>query len=114
MKKLIFVLALFSLSAAQAADPIADGAMLHQEYTEVDIASDLCAGVKMDIKKWDEELRKVAGSKGPCWVKSFVVSPQGEAYYGKRYDEFKADTAKNCAEAQQVYGPKGKGLLIKK
>ncbi|MGX9431410.1 MULTISPECIES: hypothetical protein [Bradyrhizobium] len=112
--KLVLAATLCSLSggAKAAGADVATAAMLHQEYTDVVIASEQCAGVKLDIKKWDQELRKAAGSSGPGMVKAFDVSEQGGAWREKRYDEFKAEPAKECAAAMETYGPKG--LLIKK
>ena len=52
-------------------------ALLHQEYTDVIIASDACPGVALDIKKWDAEVRKEAGANGPSMIKAFEVSDQG-------------------------------------
>ncbi|MBR0931346.1 hypothetical protein ML401_15090 [Bradyrhizobium sp. 62B] len=101
-------------AAANAAPPgtsIADAAQLHQEYTDVVIASEQCPGVILDIKKWDGEVRKLGG---PGVLKAFDVSEQGGAWRDKRYDEFKANPAKQCAEALETYGPKGMGLLQRK
>jgi hypothetical protein len=117
MKKLVLAAALCLVGAAahaQKGADVASAATLHQEYTDVTIASEQCPGVAMDIGKWDKEVRKLAGSSGQGMLKAFVVSEQGETWYGKRYDEFKANPTKECADAMETYGPTGKGLLKRK
>jgi hypothetical protein len=99
---------------AQKGTDIATAALLHQEYTDVIIASDSCPGVALDINKWDAEVRKTAGTSGPGMIKAFEVSDQGGAWRDKRQDDFKANPNKECAEVMDTYGPKGKGLLKRK
>jgi hypothetical protein len=50
-------------------------------------------------------------------VKAFHVTAQGGEWYEKREKEFTSAPEKNCAQAEENYGPNGKaikGLLIKK
>jgi len=93
LTKMILAAALCSIAmeanAAGGVD-VANAAQLHQEYTDVVIASEQCPGIALDINKWDKEVRKVAGSIGPAILKAFDVSEQGGAWREKRYDDFKA------------------------
>lgn len=105
------------IGQAYASDDVMTASLLHQKYTDVVLASEFCPGVKMDIKKWDAEVRRDAGARGPGLIKSFQVSEQGSAWYGNKTEEFQSNQGKSCAEALDQYGPTGtssKGLLIKK
>jgi hypothetical protein len=120
LTKLFLAAALCSFSVGAKANggvDVANAAYLHEEFTEIMIASDHCPGIEVDMKKWMGQMRAVAGSSGQALVKAFNVSTQGSEWYGKREAEFKADPAKNCAQAEEDYGPNGKsikGLLVKK
>lgn len=117
MKKLVLIAAFVAgptFAMAQKGADVASAATLHQEYTDVIIASDECPGMALDINKWDKEVRKLAGSAGPGMLKAFEVSEQGGAWREKRQADFKANPAKECAYAIETYGPKGLGLLKKK
>ncbi|QIO30765.1 hypothetical protein [Bradyrhizobium sp. 1(2017)] len=117
MRKLALIgafVAVPSFASAQKGADVAAAATLHQEYTDVVIASDECPGITLDINKWDKEVRKVAGSSGPGMLKAFEVSEQGGAWRDKRQGDFKANPTKECADVLEAYGPKGLGLLRRK
>jgi hypothetical protein len=117
MRKLALMAAIVAVptfALAQKGADVASAATLHQEYTDVVIASDECPGIALDINKWDKEVRRVAGSSGPGMLKAFEVSEQGGAWRDKRQGDFKANPTKECADAMETYGPKGLGLLKRK
>ena len=118
VKKLILVAALSARNVgAQAASgerAVGDAVGLHLLFTEIFNAEAHCPGLAVDLKKWTVQMSSTGGSEGRAMLKAFNASEQGGGWYDKRENEFRVNPAKNCAEAEQYYGPKGNGLLTKK
>ncbi|SDK38669.1 hypothetical protein [Bradyrhizobium ottawaense] len=101
--------ALVRIGPAAQAEAVTDAAYNHSVFTEVMNAANFCP-LMVDMKKWDEKMP--AGVM--AIVKAFNVTEQGDAWYGKRSDEFQANPAKECAEAEKTYGPAGMRLMKRK